>query len=373
MKTLFNNQQAFYALLAAGLWEKDACLSSYGDIDFQIVYRLAQEQSVVGLVAAGLEHMIDLKVPQCLALTIARDTLQMEKRNVAMNHFIGIITNKMQDAGIEYLLIKGQGIAQCYERPLWRACGDVDFLLNEYNYHKAKQFFYHTFGGKFEEDIDEKHWEIMVSPWEVELHASLKSNCLVRMDKLAKEVLKDSLEFGNHGLWHNGPTEIYIPSRDNNIIIIFTHILKHYFTSGIGLRQICDWCRLIWTCHNTLDINLLKRRLLCGGIMTEWKTFAALAVDYLGMPAETMPLYSPCRKWSRKANKVLAFVMETGNFGHNRDVSYYERYPYLIYKVVSLWKYTWDCMRHFIVFPMDANKVWWNRIKRGVLAFASGQ
>ena len=50
---LNNNQQAFLELVRAGLWEKDACLLQYGNIDFQEVYRLAQEQSVVGLVAAG--------------------------------------------------------------------------------------------------------------------------------------------------------------------------------------------------------------------------------------------------------------------------------------------------------------------------------
>ena len=47
------NTQVFFALLRAGLWKQGVRLQPYGDIDFQAVYDLADEQSVVGLIAAG--------------------------------------------------------------------------------------------------------------------------------------------------------------------------------------------------------------------------------------------------------------------------------------------------------------------------------
>ena len=43
----------------------------YGEVDYAEVMRLAQEQAVVGLVAAGLEHVTDVKVPQVWALQFA--------------------------------------------------------------------------------------------------------------------------------------------------------------------------------------------------------------------------------------------------------------------------------------------------------------
>ena len=45
---LDNNQQAFFALVRAGLWEKDVRLLPYGEVDYAAVMRLAQEQAVVG-------------------------------------------------------------------------------------------------------------------------------------------------------------------------------------------------------------------------------------------------------------------------------------------------------------------------------------
>lgn len=125
---LNNNQQAFLELIRASLWEKDAYLLPYGDINFQVVYRLAQEQSVIGLVAAGHEYVIDVKPPKEVLLTFIGETLQLEQRNSAMNYFIGVLVEKMRKEDIYTILVKGQGTAQCYERPLWRACGDVDFF-----------------------------------------------------------------------------------------------------------------------------------------------------------------------------------------------------------------------------------------------------
>lgn len=127
------NQQAFFALLR-GLWEKEVRLAPYGEIDFSAVLDLAEEQSVVGLLAAGIEHVVDGKPQKKNVLQFIGRTVQLEQRNQAMNYFIGVLVEKMREAGIYTVLVKGQGVAQCYERPLWRSCGDVDFFLDDENY-----------------------------------------------------------------------------------------------------------------------------------------------------------------------------------------------------------------------------------------------
>ena len=58
---LNTNQQAFFSLLRAGLWEN---YSEFKDpVDWDEVYRLASEQSVVGVVLAGIDHSY-VKPPQ---------------------------------------------------------------------------------------------------------------------------------------------------------------------------------------------------------------------------------------------------------------------------------------------------------------------
>ena len=118
-----NNQKVFFALVKAGLWEQEVRLLPFGDIDFNEIYRLAEEQTVVGLVAAGLEHVVDMKVPQGIALTFAGATLQIEQRNMAMNRFINTMMEKLDAAGVESVLIKGQGGLNAMAG-IWR-CGFI--------------------------------------------------------------------------------------------------------------------------------------------------------------------------------------------------------------------------------------------------------
>ena len=112
-------------------------IREYGSADFFQILQQAQEQSVVGLIAAGLEKVTYVKVPQSMALTMAGEVLQLEQRNRAMNVFVEYLIGKLLNEDVYALLVKGQGIAQCYEKPLWRACGDVDLLLSDQNYQKA--------------------------------------------------------------------------------------------------------------------------------------------------------------------------------------------------------------------------------------------
>ena len=39
-----------------------------------------------------------------------------------------------------------------------------------------------------------------------------------------------------------------------DIILVFTHILEFPFIGGVGLRQICGWCRLLWTYRSEIDV-----------------------------------------------------------------------------------------------------------------------
>lgn len=124
-----SNKDAFLALVRAGLWEREVRLSPYKEIDFSEILRLAEEQSVVGLVTVGLEHVVNMSVTLKVKLLFAGRALQIEQQNVAMNQFVAELFEKLQKENINALLVKGQGIAQCYEKPLWRTSGDVDLLL----------------------------------------------------------------------------------------------------------------------------------------------------------------------------------------------------------------------------------------------------
>lgn len=369
MKKPDKNVEAFFALLRAGLWEKDVQLLPYGKIDFAAIYKLAEEQSVVGLVAAGLENVVDIRVPKEEALAFVRSALLLEQHNVAMNTYIRILVGKLRVADIYTILVKGQGVAQCYERPLWRTPGDIDLFLSSSNYIKAKDYLVPLADHVDNENQDEKHLGMIINDWAVELHGTQSTNISNRIDGILNEIQKEVFYGGNVRSWMNGNTQVFLPKADEDVIFVFTHILKHFYDGGIGLRQVCDWCRLLWTYRESINKKLLENRIRSMGVMDEWNAFAALAVNKLGMPAEAMPLYSISTRWKRKANMVLSLIFESGNFGQNRDYSYKKRYPVVMRYMISLYIHSKDAVQRFIVFPKNSILSWFRTIIKGV-AFA---
>ena len=365
---LDKNQQVFFDLLRAGLWEKDVLLSQYKDIDYSAIMRLAEEQAVVGLVAAGIEHVIDVKVLKEVILQFVGQALQLEQRNTAMNVFLAGIIEKLRKEGVYTLLLKGQGIAQCYERLLWRACGDVDLFLSNDNYKNAVNVLTPLANEVEDENIYTKHIGFKIDKWEVELHGSLRSELWKRLDNMLDEVQEEIFYGGAVRSWMDGSTQVFMPRADEDVVYVFAHILQHFFKGGIGLRQICDWCRLIYTYRDSLNYGLLESRIRKAGIRTEWKVFATLAVDYLGLPGGYMPLYDGSNKWKKKADRLLAFILETGNFGHNRDMSYKNEESAVSRKWKTFYHITSDTFKQFAIFPMDSIRVWWRMMRIGLLS-----
>lgn len=362
-----NNILAFFELVRAGLWAKEARLSQFNNINYANILQLAEEQSVVGLVTAGLEHIdvrgqkedVRCRPSQDMMLQFVGETLQIEQQNKDMNAYLARLIERLRKEDVYAVLVKGQGTAQCYEKPLWRSSGDIDLLLSDTNYEKAKQTLMPLAVSVDKEYTSFKHLGMtMEGGFVVELHGTMHSRLSKRVDNVVDIAQRDIFFGGNVRSWQNGSTTVFLPAPNHDVIFVFTHILHHYYIEGIGLRQISDWCRLLYTYKESLNHGLLESRIKKAGLMSEWKAFAALAVNWLGMPAESMPLYSPEKKWSRKAERIVEFVLECGNFGHNRQAA--------AGKISSAWYKMQDFARHSCVFPRDSVKFFFHFLGDGI-------
>ena len=348
--------EAFFALVRAGLWsdgKQEIWID--GTTDWNEVYELAQEQSVLGLVLAGLEHS-DIKPPKELLLQWIGEVQVLEQRNKAMNVYIAKFIEEMRSDGIYTLLVKGQGLAQCYNRPNWRSSGDVDLLLSKDNYEKAKAFILPKGVLTEPEEAGKKHLAMQVGQWAVELHGTLRVGLSARVDRMLDKVQYDIFYGGQVRSWMNGRTQVFLPAANEDVVYVFAHILQHFYKGGIGLRQICDWCRLFLTYKDSLNHGLLEQRIKSAGLMSEWKAFGTFAVEYLGMPEEAMPFYEDKPSMHRKAEKICKLVIETGNFGHNKDESYRMIYSGLTGHFITAWKRFKEFTRIAMIFPCNAPK-----------------
>ena len=358
--------EIFFALVKAGLWEKEVRLAEYGKPDFRGIHKLAREQAVTGLIAAGLEHVTDIQIDEDDSTPFLPEVMVEEEHNSAINRFITKLFGYLGDNGVEAVLIKGQGVARCYERPLWRIVGDVDLFLDEENYQKAKAVLIPTAKEVDPEDEVKKHLGMTLGSHLVELHGAMHTDVSARIDAVVDEVQRDIFENRGVRFWDNDGTSIPLPSPDNDVIIIFTHFIGHFYVGGMGLRQICDWCRLLWTFKDEIDRDLLGKRLNDMELMAEWQAFAALAVEFLGMPAEAMPFYVDSAKNKRRALRIRSLVLRTGNFGHNWDESYRWRYSKLVGNFITLFHRFGEFVRLSTIFPSNAPKFFLSYVFRRI-------
>ena len=373
MKKNKNSEQLFFKLLRAGLFlghserlmaleqakrQSRANDSLFKGVDWNVIYQLACEQSVQGQVLQGIEELrtkgIELSVPKVLLLQWIGEVQMIEQRNKEMNGFIAELIEKLRKDDIYALLVKGQGVAQCYEKPLWRSSGDIDLFLSDENYVRAKNLLIPNASVVEVESVASKHFGMTINDWVVELHGKLYSSLSHRINKVLKEIMDDTFYRGEVRSWQNHSVQVFLLGIENDVIYTFTHFLGHYYKGGIGLRQICDWCRLLWTYREKISMSKLEKRINDMRLMSEWKAFCAFAVDYLGMPVDAMPFYSSDTKWKKKAKIICTFILEVGNFGHNRDNSYYSKSSFLIRKIYSFGRRCGDLLRHARIFPMDS-------------------
>ena len=180
-----NTIKFFFTLVRAGLFlvhgeggmalgeakrQSRANDSLFKDVDWNEVYQLAQEQSVQGLVLQGIDWFkvqgSKFNIPQVLLLQWIGEVQVIERRNKEMNVFVAELIEKLRKNDIYALLVKGQGIAQCYEKPLWRCSGDVDLFLSDENYQKAKEFLLPLGRITEPEEVAKKHFA-MNTEWHI--------------------------------------------------------------------------------------------------------------------------------------------------------------------------------------------------------------
>ena len=363
------NTAFFFSLLRVGLWENSGSLAkpdgsyfSTDEVNWEIVLELAKKQSVVGLVAAGIEickvNVPRFSVSRSVTMQFIRHLMMLEKRNAAMNRFIRLLTKKMRKAGIEPVLVKGQGVAQCYERPLLRAFGDVDLFFSTDDYERAKAYLMPYASAVEREYVREKHLGMIIDSWLVELHGTLYGGLSRRINRVLDEIQRETFNGGHVRLWDNNGVASKMLSVENDIVYVFAHFINHFFKEGIGLRQICDWCRLLWVYRDDVDMALVEKRIRQMGLVSEWNAFATYAVCYLGLPPMANGLLFDCNENSktlkRKAERINSYILRVGMMGGNRDRGHFRKYPYLMSKWFSMKRRIGNLLTHARIFPLDS-------------------
>lgn len=314
-------QKQFLELLRAGLWGGCPDVTLFqGEVNWKAIFKIAREQAVQVLVADGLEALPEHLAPKketIYKIAIRRTTNSLAYK--VQKSLINRITTLFNEEGIPSILLKGQGVAQNYQKPESRMCGDIDIYVGMDNFHKACEILRREGAEELiHQDEHEFHIAFDLDDKTIEVH---KKSDVIRGRKLNDSLQKwttihldAKLADGTLPKWNNDGTLINIPDPTYNAFYIIHHAVRHMLGEGIGLRHVCDWMIFLHTHQDQIDKEELKAKLAEYKMATAWGQFGALATKYLGFPEEHL-LVPPINQNESKAELLLQHIFSTGNFG----------------------------------------------------------
>ena len=164
---------------------------------------------------------------------------QIRKQNIRLFQDSVKVCQNFENEGFANCILKGQGNALLYPNPYMRTPGDIDIYLS---------------GGrrKIMKYVDQvcpnlvmryHHVDFPVMKTAIEVHFTPSYMfCPIhnrRMQRWFEEVMGEQC---NHRVsLPDGYGEIHVPQVSFNVIYILSHLYRHIFTEGIGLRQLLDY------------------------------------------------------------------------------------------------------------------------------------
>ena len=362
----------FFALLRSGLWNEVPERASFaGGADWEALHDLAFRQTVVPLVTDGINRLPKELLPaepERLDPFLG-DLMATSNRNRVLDAFIPKLFDAL--AGIPVVLVKGQALAQDYPDPERRQPGDIDLLLLPSSYEAAKEILLPKATTVLDEEKEIWHQGMRFRSIEVEIHGCISTLMSRKLDRKLAALLEEQFDGRPFPVVSIGGAEIPVPDADFNEVYIFVHFLQHYWSGGVGLRQLVDWMTFVTVHKRDIHPVVLEVRLKDLGLLRLWKVFTGFAQEYLGCPVEKLPLAAAPDPG--KNARIWRYLRRCGNFGKNVDRSRGEE-SYLVRKVHSLWRLVVaDRLRHFRVFPQESVRFFLGAFGYGLQRLAKGE
>lgn len=357
----------FLDLLRSGMWNEkpDLDLFADGKTDWSAIFSMAVRHSAVAWVYDGAVQLPDdLKPSRTAMMKWYSVVVRVEAMNRKLDDGVAALSELYARNGIDSVLLKGQGVASVYPNPSHRQPGDIDVYIGKDNYAKANRLIEEDGAvASHKETAHEKHRNYKWNGLIVENHKEIV--------KLATKSYNDAwngfftryfdkdcryLEFDK--------AKVRLPSDYFNSIYFLLHILQHLLTSGIGLRQVCDWMTVVRCGASGFDYENWKEDIRSLGLERPFSLFAYIAVNFFGLDRSMFPCYD--EKMSQTAVALLEDILEGGNFGREWKDEKNLRAPRVI-RNISLFK--WVLRRYGKIrkiYPVETRNGTLKTIKNGI-------
>ena len=214
--------------------------------EWKELFVIAQQQSVAGMLFQALDSLSKngQKPPQDILFKWIGLYEQIKASNRLLNQRCVDITAHFCKEGYRSCILKGQGNALSYPDPLSRNSGDIDIWIES-----SRENIRDKVRKRFPE-AEECAWHIDYPIFDdvtIEVHFIPSYLRNPKYNRRLQEyfISHEHEQFSHEAQLPEGVGKICIPTFEFNVFQQLSHIMRHFFIEGIGLRQIMDFYYLL--------------------------------------------------------------------------------------------------------------------------------
>ena len=305
-------QRIFFDFLRFCIGAAEEIPESVKDANWKVMYDIAKKQALIGVLFHGIQQLPKELAPEGdLLMTWMGMAQRIKLQNMRLFMDSTKVCKNFKDAGFRNCILKGQRNALLYPDPYMRTPGDIDIYL-----HGGRNRVMKYVDGVCPNQVMRYHhvdFPEMKTPIEVHFTPSYMFFPVHnrRMQRWFGKVM--DLQCSNVVTLPDGYGEITVPTMSFNVIYILSHLYRHVFTEGIGLRQLIDYYFVLMKSEERRVKNqtALQHELKHLGLWKFAKAVMYVLHKTLGLPEEKM--IAPIDEYEGRF--LLVEIMQGGNFG----------------------------------------------------------
>ena len=309
---MVSQQRIFFDFLQFCIGSVAEIPASVKDADWKVLYAIAKKQALIGVLFHGIKQLPKELAPDGdLLMTWMGMAQRIRQQNARLFTDSAKVCKNFKQEGFRCCILKGQGNALLYPDPYMRTPGDIDIYLGG----GRKRIIEYMNRVCPNQVMRYHHVDFPVMKTAIEVHFTPSYMFYPvhnrRMQKWFGKVM--DLQCSNRVALPDGYGEICVPTVNFNVIYILSHLYRHVFTEGIGLRQLLDYYFVLLNTNFSNDTN--KTVLQCelknlglgkfaGAVMFVLHEVFGLSEDKMIAPMD-----------EKEGKFLLDEIMRGGNFG----------------------------------------------------------
>ena len=329
---MLKQQKIFFDFLRFCIGSAKEIPDSLKEADWKELYCIALKQALLGVLFHGIQRLPkELAPEQKLLMQWMVMAEMIRTQNIKLFQDSVKVCQNFENEGFANCILKGQGNALLYPDPYMRTPGDIDIYLTG-GRKRVMQYINKVCPNQV---MRYHHVDFPVMKTAIEVHFTPSYMFFpIHNSRMQKWFGKVMGEQCNHRVsLPDGYGEIHVPQVSFNVIYILSHLYRHIFTEGIGLRQLLDYYFVLLKWHTDLtnltdsnkslpqmtlintDLDALRHKLKYLGLWKFAQAVMFVMKEVFGLSEDRMIVPMD----EREGRFLLDEIMRGGNFGQYDD------------------------------------------------------